>query len=110
MEYLATNHNCVKLSVLPEWEQVGEIGRNKQTLEEVLGHGIEYFAYPFGDESRPTAATTRILKGFGFTLSCHVSSDTVNVIGAASPYELPRVRIGDWNPFTFYRCLKAFLG
>ena len=41
-------HNCVMLSPLPEWEQVREIGRNKQILEEILGHRIEYFAYPFG--------------------------------------------------------------
>jgi peptidoglycan/xylan/chitin deacetylase (PgdA/CDA1 family) len=103
-------HHGVKLSALPEWEQVREIGRNKQALEEVLGHRIEYFAYPFGDEDGPTAVTRRILKGFGFTLSCHARSDTVSVTGATSPYELPRLKVRDWNPFTFYRCLKTFLG
>jgi peptidoglycan/xylan/chitin deacetylase (PgdA/CDA1 family) len=103
-------HHCVKLSVLPEWEQVREIGRNQQILEEVLGHRIEYFAYPFGDEDGPTEATKRILKGFGFTLSCHTFPDTVSMTGVTSPYELRRLKVRDWNPFTFYRCLRAFLG
>jgi peptidoglycan/xylan/chitin deacetylase (PgdA/CDA1 family) len=103
-------HSCVKLSSLPEWEQVREIGRNKQVLEEVLGHRIEYFSYPFGHEDGPAATTKRILKDFGFTLSCHVCSDTVSITGTTSPYELPRLKVRDWNPFTFYRCLRAFLG
>jgi peptidoglycan/xylan/chitin deacetylase (PgdA/CDA1 family) len=103
-------HHCVKLSVLSEPEQKNEIEYNKRILEEVLGHGIESFAYPFGDESSYTTATRRILRDSGFRLSCRVSSDTVSVTGADSPYELPRLTIRDWNPFTFHRYLDAFLG
>jgi peptidoglycan/xylan/chitin deacetylase (PgdA/CDA1 family) len=114
-------HHCVKLSRLSEADQAREIRRNKQVLEEILGHEIEYFAYPFGDQDGPTTAATEMLKGMGFTLSCHVACDTVSVTGAkgcptqgftwgtpTSPYELPRLTIGDWNPFTFYRRLRAF--
>lgn len=100
----------VKLSVLPEWEQAREIGRNREILEEALGHGVEYFSYPYGHEDNPTAATKKIVKGSGFTLSCHGRSGTVSATGATDPYELPRLKVGDWNPFTFYRCLRAFLG
>jgi len=103
-------HNCTKLSSLSEPEQMREIGRNKQILEEVLGHRVEYFAYPFGDENSYTTATVRLLRGFGFTLSCRVSAGMVGVAEAASPYELPRITVRDWNPFTFYRRLTAFLG
>jgi peptidoglycan/xylan/chitin deacetylase (PgdA/CDA1 family) len=103
-------HHCVKLSLLSEPEQRNEIEYNKQILEEVLGHGVECFAYPFGDESSYTTETCRILGDSGFRLSCRVSSDTVSVTAANSPYELPRLKIGDWNPFTFHRYLKAFLG
>ncbi|OHB63424.1 MAG: hypothetical protein A2Y76_13370 [Planctomycetes bacterium RBG_13_60_9] len=103
-------HHCAKLSLLSEPEQRNEIEYNKQILEEALGHRIECFAYPFGDESSYTTVTRKILKDCGFRLSCRVSSDTVSVPGADSLYELPRLRIGDWNPFTFYRYLKAFLG
>jgi peptidoglycan/xylan/chitin deacetylase (PgdA/CDA1 family) len=103
-------HSCVKLSSLPEGEQVREIGRNKQALEEVLGHGVEYFSYPFGHEGSPTATTKEILRNFGFTLSCHACSDTVSIAGTTCPYELPRLKVRDGNPFTFYRCLRTFLG
>jgi peptidoglycan/xylan/chitin deacetylase (PgdA/CDA1 family) len=102
-------HHCVKLSALPELEQLCEIGHNQQILEEVLGHRIEYFAYPFGDEGRITTVTRRILKSFGFTLSCHALRNVAGVTGAASPYELCRLKVGDWNPFTFYKRLKGFL-
>jgi peptidoglycan/xylan/chitin deacetylase (PgdA/CDA1 family) len=103
-------HHGARLSVLPEWEQVTEIGRNKQILEEVLGHRIEYFAYPAGDSDQGVRTTTRILKGLGFTLSCCAAPDTVSVAGTTDPYELPRVSIRDWNPFTFHRYLENFLG
>lgn len=104
------SHNCTKLSSLCESEQMREIGRNKQILQEILGHGIEYFAYPFGDLNSYTTTTTRLLKDLGFTLSCRVLSETVCVTGATGRYELPRVTIRDWNLFTFYRCLTTFLG
>jgi peptidoglycan/xylan/chitin deacetylase (PgdA/CDA1 family) len=101
-------HHCVKLSVLPEWEQFDEIERNQRILEEVLGHRIEYFAYPFGNEDSLTVRTRRMLKSLGFTLSCHALPETVSVTQVAGPYELHRLRVRDWNPFTFYRSLKAF--
>jgi len=104
------SHNCTKLSSLCESEQRREIGRNKRILEEILGRRIEYFAYPFGAPDSYTTATPRLLNELGFTLSCCVSSDTVSATGATSRYELPRVTIRDWNPFTFYRCLAAFFG
>jgi len=102
-------HHGVKLSRLSESEQRDEIQYNKRILEEVLGHGVEYFAYPFGDEGSYTAGTGRILRDCGFRLSCRVSCDTVRVTGADSRYELPRLAIRDWNLFTFHRYLTAFL-
>jgi peptidoglycan/xylan/chitin deacetylase (PgdA/CDA1 family) len=103
-------HHGGKLSLLSEPEQRDEIEYNKRILEEILGHGIECFAYPFGDEGSYTTATQRTLRDLGFRLSFYVSSDTVGMTGADSLYELPRLKIGDWNPFTFHRYLNAFLG
>jgi len=103
-------HHCVKLSLLSEPEQRAEIEYNKRILEEVLGHSIEHFAYPFGGEDSYTTATQRILRDLGFRLSCRVFSDTVSVTGENNLYELPRLRMGDWNPFTFHRYLTTFLG
>lgn len=101
-------HNCVKLSALPERDQASEVRRNKQILEEILGHEIEHFAYPFGDQDYPASGTTKILKDLGFTLSCRAACDTVNVMGASTSHDLPRVTVGDWNPFAFHRRLHAF--
>lgn len=102
-------HHGVKLSLLSEPEQRREIQYNKRMLEEVLGHGIECFAYPFGNEGSYTTATERILRDSGFRLSCRVSPDPVSVTGADGLYELPRLTIRDWNPFTFHKYLEAFL-
>lgn len=104
-----TDHG-VKLSVLSEREQAREIGRNREILEEALGHKIEYASLPFGHEDGPSAATKRILRDLGFTLCCRGRSGTVSAAGTTDPYELPRLKVGDWNPFTFYRRLQSFLG
>ncbi len=101
-------HSFVKLSSLPKWQQTEEILRNKDILEEVLGHNIQYFSYPFGNDNSYTAETISILKDIGFSLACGNSYGTVSVTGQTSRYELPRVKVGNWNPFTFYRFLKRF--
>ncbi len=101
-------HSYVKLSSLPKWQQIEEILRNKDILEEVLGHNIKYFSYPFGNDNSYTAETISILKDIGFSLACGNSYGTVSVTGQTNRYELPRVKVGNWNPFTFYRFLKRF--
>ena len=101
-------HSYVKLSSLPKWQQIEEVLKNKNVLEEVLGHNIQYFSYPFGNDNSYTAETISILKDIGFSLACGNSYGTVSVTGQTSRYELPRVKVGNWNAFTFYRFLKRF--
>lgn len=101
-------HSYVKLSSLPKWQQIEEVLKNKNVLEEVLGHNIKYFSYPFGNDNSYTAETISILKDIGFSLACGNSYGTVSVTGQTSRYELPRVKVGNWNPFTFYRFLTRF--
>ncbi len=101
-------HNYVKLSSLPKWGQAEEISKNKNILEEVLGHSIEYFSYPFGNDNSYTAETINILEDLGFSLACGSSYGTVSVAEGTNCYELPRVKVGNWHPFTFYRFLKGF--
>jgi peptidoglycan/xylan/chitin deacetylase (PgdA/CDA1 family) len=101
-------HNYVKLSSLPKWQQAEEISKNKDVLEEVLGHRIEYFSYPFGSDGSHTAETINILKDFGFSLACGNCYGTVNLAEETNYYDLPRIKVGNWNPFTFYRFLKGF--
>jgi len=101
-------HNYVKLSSLPKWQQAEEISKNKAVLEEVLGHRIEYFSYLFGNDDSHTAETINILKDFGFSLACGNCYGTVNLAEEINYYDLPRIKVGNWNPFTFYRFLKGF--
>ena len=101
-------HNYVKLSSLPKWQQIEEISKNKNVLEEVLGHNIEYFSYPFGNEDCYTAETIGILEDIGFSLACGNTYGMVSISGETSRYELPRVKVGNWNQYTFYRFLKRF--
>lgn len=101
-------HNYVKLSALSGWQQFEEISRNKNALEEVLGHSIEYFSYPFAGEDSHTAETIGILEDIGFSLACGNSYGMVRITGQTSCYDLPRVKVGNWKPFTFYRFLKRF--
>lgn len=101
-------HNYVKLSSLPKWQQAEEISKNKDVLEEVLGHRIEYFSYPFGNDDSHTAETIDILKDFGFSLACGNCYGTVNLAEEPNYYDLPRIKVGNWNPFTFYGFMKGF--
>ncbi len=101
-------HSYVKLSSLSKWQQIEEISKNKNVLEEVLGHNIKYFSYPFGNDNSYTVETISILEDIGFSLACGNSYGTVSVTDQTNRYELPRVKVGNWNPFTFYRFLKRF--
>ncbi len=101
-------HNFAKLSALPHWQQIEELARNKDVLEEALGRRVEYFSYPFGCEDSHTTKTMAALENLGFTLACANSYGTVAGTDSASRYELPRVKVGNWNPFTFYKFLEGF--
>jgi len=101
-------HSYVKLSSLPKWQQIEEILRNKDILEEILGHNIEYFSYPFGNDDSYTTETIGILEDMGYSLACGNSYGSVSITGQANRYELPRVKVGNWNTFTFYSFLRRF--
>lgn len=101
-------HSFVKLSCLPRWLQAEEILRNKRILEEVLGQDIGYFAYPFGNDDGYTLETMQILQDAGFSLACGGSYGAVSATRTEDFYELPRVKVGNWSAFAFYRFLRRF--
>jgi len=101
-------HSYIKLSSLPKWQQIEEILRNKDILEETLGREIKYFSYPFGNENSYTTETIDILEDIGYSLACGNSYGAVSIEGQTNRYELPRVKVGNWNTFTFYRFLRRF--
>ena len=90
-------HNCANLSSLLTCHQIVEVSKNKDILEEVLGHRIEYFSYPFTNENACTDETINILENIGFKLACGNSYGTVGITGQMSCYDLPRVKVGNWS-------------
>ncbi len=101
-------HDCVKLSALPRWRQIEELAKNKTVLEEVLGHGVEYLSYPFGSEGGHDAGLAELLEDMGFTLAFGDCYGTISASASVAHYDLPRVKVGNWNPFTFHRFLEGF--
>jgi len=83
------------LSRQPISVQTEEIVKGKALLEEMLGHEVQSFSYPFGgriDFSRRTAA---IVKEAGFSMAC-VNYGTTLIRGA-DPHHLPRVLARNWD-------------
>ena len=101
-------HDCVKLSSLPKWQQAEEILKNRQVLEEILGHSVEYFAYPCDGDGGYTAETMNILEDSGFSLAFGSSFGAINAEEKVNCYDLPRVRVGNCRPFAFYKFLSRF--
>jgi len=99
-------HNCANLPLLSKCHQIEEVSKNKDILEEVLGHQIDYFSCPFANDY--TNETINILKNIGFKLACGNSYGTVGITGQTSCYDLPRVKVGNWSSFTFHKFLERF--
>jgi peptidoglycan/xylan/chitin deacetylase (PgdA/CDA1 family) len=48
-----------KLSTLGDEERTREISGSKERLEQLLGHGVRFFCYPFGDHNEEVRAEVR---------------------------------------------------
>jgi peptidoglycan/xylan/chitin deacetylase (PgdA/CDA1 family) len=102
-------HNGVKLSSLGQWQQTEEITKNKEILEEVLGHEIDYFSHLFGgDDSYNFTGLSKTLMDNDFSLVCGNAYSTVNLARKTNIYDLPRVRVGNWNQIMFHEFLERF--
>jgi peptidoglycan/xylan/chitin deacetylase (PgdA/CDA1 family) len=101
-------HDCVRLSSLPKWRQAEDISKNREVLEEILGHSVGYFSYPSGSDNGYTAETMNILENFGFTLAFGNSYGAISVRENVNCYDLPRVRVANCRPFAFYKFLNRF--
>jgi peptidoglycan/xylan/chitin deacetylase (PgdA/CDA1 family) len=103
-------HNSSKLSALSEDDQIVEILKNKDILEEVLGCAIKYFSYPFESIDSRTSKTAGILQNAGYRLAFGHSYGTVNITDQTGRYNLPRVKVDNLNKFAFYKFLQRFFG
>ena len=94
------------LSIQPVGVQKEEIVRSKKSLEEILGHQVQSFSYPFGGRVDFNGKTIEVVKDAGITTACANYGSTL--IGNADPYRLPRVLVRDWNIEVFSSRMKEW--
>jgi peptidoglycan/xylan/chitin deacetylase (PgdA/CDA1 family) len=84
-----------------------EVGGSKGRLEELVGHPVTSFSYPFGGQADYTPTTIAAVAGAGFELAC------ANVEGRVGPrsdrFQLPRMLVRDWPGAEFERRLRAWM-
>lgn len=98
----------VVLSTLSIVEQRREIIGSKQRLEEILGHQVVQFSYPYGAHSDYTPETIALLREAGFETACSNFSGTVG--RNSDPFQLSRFLARDWTGEEFARRLKRWFG
>lgn len=94
------------LSSLPIAMQRDEIRGSKIRLEEILGHSVTSFAYPYGTRSDYTAETIELVREAGYDHACSnfeglVQHDT-------DPWQLPRFLVRNWDGEEFARKLSEW--
>lgn len=95
------------LSRLDASEQRREIAESKSLLEAVVGAPIRSFAYPYGTREDFSAETVALVRETGFSCAC--ANYPRNVRPGVSPYELPRIAVGDWEAARFARALRNWI-
>lgn len=78
------------LSSLDGNAQRREIAANLKTLEEMLGHSVRWFCFPYGGAVSYNAATLSILKECGVRYCLSVEARDVSAKDLEAPLELPR--------------------
>jgi peptidoglycan/xylan/chitin deacetylase (PgdA/CDA1 family) len=102
-------HTCTHalLSSLSKAEQKEEVQYSKKLLEEILGHAVSSFAYPFGGRVDYNAETIEVVRQAGFELAC---ANFPGTIGRRSDcFQLPRLLVRDWNGATFESWLSEWV-
>lgn len=91
------------LCSLPISVQEKEIYHSKAQLEELLGHEVTSFSYPFGQY---TADSVAVVRDAGFNCAC--ATIHASVQRHSNLFELPRVEIQNWNGEEFARRLSRW--
>lgn len=69
----------------------GEIRDSKVYLEKLLGHSVDYFAYPYGRQNSVSYKIRKLVEKVGFRCAFGTIQAPVNDISFRSVYYLPRV-------------------
>lgn len=91
------------LSELSTAAQRQEIQESKSQLEEMLGHPVRSFAYPFGAHTEETAS---LVAEAGYDCACTTVPDIV--WSGSLLFQLPRIDVGDWDGDEFARYVRGF--
>lgn len=98
--------HTVSHPVLPELataSQRVEIEQSKSHLEELLGHAVTAFAFPYGTSSPETA---EIVRRADYQCGCSYYAGVIN--DSTNPYQLPRFMVEDWGGDEFARRLSSW--
>ncbi len=94
------------LATLLPAQQRDEIQQSKSTLENILGHPITSFSYPYGPPLDYTAETVALVLEAGFACACS------NFAGVAHRktdlHQLPRMLVRDWDGDDFASKLRTW--
>jgi peptidoglycan/xylan/chitin deacetylase (PgdA/CDA1 family) len=87
--------------------QTNEIRGSKARLEEILGHRVTSFAYPYGGLSHYTNRTVVIVREAGFEWAC--SNFPGSVRSGTDHWQLPRFLVRNWDGEEFAGRLRRWL-
>jgi len=93
------------LTELTPSELAREIADSKATCEDLLGHPVSTFAYPFGVYD---AASLAAVAAQGFSLAC--STVPTPVSDDSDLFALPRIAVANWSAEDFIRRLDGERG
>jgi peptidoglycan/xylan/chitin deacetylase (PgdA/CDA1 family) len=96
--------NHAALTAHPAKIQAAEIAQSKTYLEQLLGHPVLSFSYPFGLHDRKTASRVRKT---GFICAC--TTEEATVWKGTGRFRLPRFNVPDWDGATFEKKLLSWL-
>jgi peptidoglycan/xylan/chitin deacetylase (PgdA/CDA1 family) len=92
------------LSAQPTTMQHTEIQQSKAAIEQMLGHAVTSFSYPFGDYNAETLA---LVRAAGFQAACTVEAARLRRSGDC--LQLPRFEVLNWSGDEFTRRLEEWL-
>jgi peptidoglycan/xylan/chitin deacetylase (PgdA/CDA1 family) len=95
------------LSALPAETQRSEILQSKADLEEIVGHPVSTFAYPFGRHSDYNSRSVALVAHSGFTSACCNFPGRVEL--SSDRFQLPRLLVQNWDADEFAARLSWWL-
>jgi peptidoglycan/xylan/chitin deacetylase (PgdA/CDA1 family) len=103
MDVGAHTRTHVPLAAIPSGELTEQIKGSREDLEHVVGHSVQWFAYPFGSFD---AAVVAEVRRAGFVLAVTTEGGTRE--SSQAPLTMPRIHIGrSAGPATVLACAAS---